>query len=322
MEIGSFIELDIREGAEYYPDIQHTARLNSGRAGIYHALRILDCNTISIPYYLCPTVKKFLDQHNVEVHEYFITEEFTPVLDPPEEDHVVLIVNYFGILSQERLKKISMPYSKVVIDNCPAFYTKPFDPYMHVYSARKFFGTPDGCYVLGKDAHTLMDEYPEDRSSDTAGFLLKRIEYGSETVYPERMINEKRIDEADVHKMSRLTQTLLKGIDYRSIGVKRRSNFLYAHELHETYNLLDPLQYMDDESVPIVYPLVIEDDSLVGRLQRERIYSGRWWNHVLERVPADSYEAFLSRFMIPLPIDQRYGMQEILHCSNVIREFL
>lgn len=48
---------------------------------------------------------------------------------------------------------------------------------MNIYSCRKFVGTPDGAYVIGKDAHKYVEKYPQCYSSDTCHFLLMRIEY-------------------------------------------------------------------------------------------------------------------------------------------------
>ena len=60
-----------------------------------------------------------------------------------------------------------------------------------VYSCRKFVGAPDGAYVVGKYAHKSVEEYPQCYSSDTAAFLLKRIEYGCEGKgYEARSIND------------------------------------------------------------------------------------------------------------------------------------
>lgn len=56
-------------------------------------------------------------------------------------------------------------------------------------------GAPDGAYVVGKDAHQFMEEYPQCYSSDMAAFLLKFIEYGCEGKgYEARGLNEDHID--------------------------------------------------------------------------------------------------------------------------------
>ena len=43
MEIGSFIEMQFEKGKEYYSQKTNIARLNTGRAAIWHAFRVLGC---------------------------------------------------------------------------------------------------------------------------------------------------------------------------------------------------------------------------------------------------------------------------------------
>lgn len=67
--------------------------------------------------------------------------------------------------------------------------------------------------------------YERDKSSDTAAFLLKSIEYGQNCVYEENLFNEDRIDNTPVKKMSLLTQRILQSVDYLNIQQIRKTNF-------------------------------------------------------------------------------------------------
>ena len=58
METGSFIELELPRGREYRKGNENTIRLNSGRAAIYHALRLTGCRTVYLPFYQCDTVRE------------------------------------------------------------------------------------------------------------------------------------------------------------------------------------------------------------------------------------------------------------------------
>jgi hypothetical protein len=152
MEIGSFIELDLRTTGEYYSGTTNIAKLNSGRTGIFHACRLLGCSSVYIPYYLCPSVRKFLSSKGIIVKSYFISEEFEPSGIQQEPDSAILIVNFFGIISNTFLKRSFLKFKNIIIDNCPAFYNDPLDGCLNIYSPRKFFGVPDGCYVIGENA--------------------------------------------------------------------------------------------------------------------------------------------------------------------------
>lgn len=322
MEIGSFLELEINPLGEYYTGNQHVARLNSARCGIYHSLRLYNCSTIYLPYYLCPSVSAFLTKKGIEIKKYNINNHFEPQISSIEFDAAILIVNYFGILSEDTLIRIKRNFNKVIIDNCPSFFSEPLDGCYNVYSTRKFFGVPDGCYVIGENAEKYTEEYEQDYSADTSAFLLKRLEIGCNAAYTDRMKNEKRLDESDVLNMSELTKALLKGIDYQRIKAKRSYNFLLSHELYKGINLLNLTELLGPHSTPIVYPLAIEDSSLVDKLREKQIYTGRWWKSVLKEVPEDSFEAWMSKYMIPVPIDQRYGNQELEDVFDNITELL
>ncbi|MBO7509653.1 MAG: hypothetical protein J6T35_00570 [Bacteroidales bacterium] len=319
MEIGSFLELQFPKGLEYYRQKNDIIRLNTGRAAIWHAFRLTGADRIWIPYYQCDSVRDFLCKKGVDVLYYSMDRHFNPVDLHPDEDDAVLLVNYFGVMSASRMAELAHPYPHAIIDNCQAFFSAPLAGLYNVYSARKFVGVPDGAYVLGPDAELFSSSYPQGYSSDTAQFLLQRIEYGCEGKgYEARMINEHRIDSEDVMKMSPLTRAILDGTDYLEICEKRRANFSYAHSLFGRVNQIDAMRHYDGETVPMVYPLVVEDDALLNRLLQAKHFQGHWWSYLLDEVPADSFEYWMSRYMIPVTIDQRYGRRELDYLADII----
>lgn len=319
MEIGSFLELELKDTGEFYEGEKDIARLNTGRSGILHALYLLNISSIHLPYYLCPTVRNFLIKNGIKVLPYHIADNFQPILETNDRSTAVLIVNYFGMMSKEKIIEMSKRLKNVIIDNSPAFFSLPIQSCYNVYSTRKFFGVADGAYVLGPSASVGTYKYNQDSSSDTSGFLLKRIEKGSSAVYAERTENENRLDGSCIMKMSGLTRKILKSIDYENIRVKRLENFNYSQDLFKKFNLLDPEKFIDENCVPMVYPLLIEDENLVNNLKINKIYTGRWWKSVLNEVPEYCLEAYLSRFLVPIPIDQRYGREEIDYIFRIFR---
>jgi hypothetical protein len=320
VEIGSFLALDLNKTGEYFADSSNLARLNSGRCGIYHSLKILNCSTIYLPYYLCPEVDEFLVKREIKTIKYSINSDFTPVLECNEEDSAVLIVNHFGMLSERKLFKMKKKFVNVIIDNCAAFFSPALPDCFNIYSCRKFFGVPDGCYVIGPNAFSSIEGYPEDQSSETASYLLKRIEKGCSEVYEERMQNESRINKSGIMRMSKLSQSLLCTIDYIGIRRKRYENFKYASKLYESFNLLNLNKFKTNDCIPLFYPLVVKDSDLIKKLQYKKIYTGHRWNSVLSEVTPNSLEAFLSKYMVPIPIDQRYSKSELDYCFKIISE--
>ena len=319
MEIGSFIELQFPKGKEFYSQKTDIARLNTGRAGIWHAYRITGCDAIWLPYYQCDSVRNFLIKKNVLIKYYHIDREFNPIDLEPLDNEAVVLVNYYGVMSTARMKDLATPYKHVIIDNCQAFFAKPLDNCLNVYSCRKFIGVPDGAYVIGKVAEQHTEEYEQSFSSDTSLFMLQRIEYGCEgKAYESRKMNEHRFETEGCKRMSLLTRTILDGTDYESIVNKRKENFTYAKQLFDPINCIIADQYCDLNTVPMVYPLLIEDDEVLIRLQKAKHFQGHWWEYLQDEMPEKSAEYWISRYIIPITIDQRYGKKELDYLQHII----
>ncbi|MBH1939412.1 hypothetical protein I5677_00730 [Mobilitalea sibirica] len=317
-EFGSFLELEFMKGREYYTG-SHIARLNTGRAGIYHACRVLGCEKVCLPYYECHTVREFLEKKGMKVRYYYLNEEFCPILPFCQEDEAVVLVNYFGVMGEKRMKHLAKQYPKVIIDNAQAFFAPPLKGCMNVYSVRKFIGAADGAYVIGNQAERYMDEYQQDYSSDTGLFLLLRIEYGCEgKAYENRVENEERLNTSDIRRMSELTHAILDGTDYERIRCRRRDNFSAACDCFDKINQIEPKRYYSEDCVPMVYPLLIEKEGLPERLVENKLFQGHWWSHLLMEVEPQTLEFRLSQYLIPVTIDQRYGKEEMESMFEII----
>lgn len=319
MEIGSFIELQLPKEREYYNANKDCARLNTGRSAIAHAYLLLNQKKIWLPIYQCDSVRETLSKVDADIRYYHIDQNFNPIDIPEDTTDTVLFANYYGIMSHKRMAQLSAPFKNVIIDNSQAFFCEPVVDKMNVYSCRKFVGVPDGAYVIGPMAESGIDAYPQGYSSDTAAFLLTRIEYGCEGKgYAARKINEDRIDSEGIRRMSALTRAILDATDYEYIKQKRCDNFVYAHSLFSEINRINPLHYFDDTTIPMVYPLVVEDASLLERLQAAKHFQGHWWSYVCEEQPQSTFEHWLSKYIIPITIDQRYNHSHINYLATII----
>ena len=119
--------------------------------------------------------------------------------------------------------------------------------------------------------------------------------------------------------MSLLTFSILDGTNYQEIQEKRRENFVYAHELFKGVNLLNPMQFYSEDCVPMVYPLMVKDESLLNRLLKAKHFQGRWWNYLLKETAQESMAHRLSKYMIPITIDQRYGKEELDYIAKIVK---
>ena len=87
-------------------------------------------------------------------------------------------------------------------------------------------------------------------------------------------------------------------------------------------NRINPTHYTDKDTVPMVYPLVVEDVSLLSKLIAAKHFQGHWWSYICDEQPEDSFEYWLSRYVIPITIDQRYGRKELDYLANVVNDKL
>lgn len=318
MEIGGYRELDLRTGLEYYGGAG-LVRLNAGRFGIYHALRCMNCHKIKLPYYLCETVRDFLLSKGVEVSYYHIGADMLPQVGNRLIDTAILLVNYFGLMKSAQLTEFVRENSNVIIDNTQGFYQPNILNAYSVYSPRKFFGVSDGCYVIGPNVERYLEEYPPDMSSDSSIFLFSRIETGGNANYVQYQENEKRLNEAGVRTMSELTHALLDNIDYVAIRERRQENYDYAATVFQDQNLLPAsLLVRETMQAPMAYPLLIENENLRYELKKHHIYVGQWWKYLLNESGTSILEKRLSRYLLPIPIDQRYSRSEIKYIADVI----
>lgn len=322
MEIGGYRELDLRTGLEFYASV-HPARLNAGRCGIYHAMRCMGIRKALLPYYQCETVRDFLLKKGIEVAYYHIGPDMLPILEEAPADTALVVVNYFGLIKPEQLSRLVRTQRNVIIDNTQGFYQPNIPGAYSVYSPRKFFGVPDGCYVIGTRAEQYLDEYVQDSSAPTANFLLARIESGGNANYALYQSSEARLEQSDILRMSKLTHALLDNIDYARIREKRQRNYDYAAAVFASLNRL-PAELLKRAGgqVPMVYPLLIEKEELRHQLKAHQIYVGQWWRYLLDDPRASAWEKELSRYLLPIQIDQRYGPEEIDYTAQMLQRAL
>ena len=107
-------------------------------------------------------------------------------------------------------------------------------------------------------------------------------------------------------------------VDFDYIKEKRKANFNFLHsELKHTnkLNIKDLLSFV----CPMVYPYYTDDEKLRSRLIDNKIFVATYWPNVLEWCKdQEGIEYDLAKKIIPLPIDQRYELQDL----NYIIEFI
>lgn len=301
-EIGGYPGLELNHGVEYHPNAMH---LNTGRNCFEYLLSTNDYTKMYVPYYICGAILEPIKKLNVDYEYYRIAANLDPVFDKKlGRKEAFLYVNYFG-LKDKTVRRLAQNYqNNLIIDNSQAFYSKPLKQIDTFYSARKFFGVPDGAYLYTDKS--LNVSFEQDVSYTRMEHLLRRIDVSAESAYHKFIENENSLIGQPIKIMSRLTRALLCNIDYKNAKLMRERNFLYLHdnlrELNELYFSIENL------NGPMVYPFLITKEGLGQKLIEAKIYIATYWPEVLNLLDKSCFECKLANFLLPLPIDQRYNL--------------
>lgn len=316
-EIGGYIELE----RNYLPMLHEGAiALNCGSSCLAYLIRARGIRTLRIPYFLCDCVEETCRKEGTEVHFYRIREDFTPAEDFCLKDGEWLyLVNFYGQLTEQQIRELAQRYGRVIVDNAQAYFDMPIEGVDTLYTCRKFFGVPDGAFLYTDTM--LQEELPRDESFERMHFLLGRFEQSASNFYEEYAANNDALSYEPIKAMSRLTDNLLRGIDYDRVKRVRTENYRYLSKRLSSVNLL---QLRDVEGA-FAYPLLLKKGSEIRKaLIRQKIYIPTLWPNV----PRDgSLEDNYAQNILPLPCDQRYGEEEmemivkaVLQCMQEIME--
>lgn len=317
-EFGGYLPLELSDGDELFDQYKDAkvGRFNSGRACIVAAVRALRPSKLYIPYYNCSVVREALEAAGFSYERYRLTSELEPDLEALGEGEWMLYVNYFGTSSDEKIRGIADKYKNVIFDNTQAFYAKPVldGRCLNVYSPRKFVGLIDGGYLVWNGAFDVPDDYPVDVSWERGSFLLKSIELGTNAAYRENLDSKTCLADG-IRRMSALTRRMLKSVNYSELAARRDRNY---RVLIKRFGDVNALKLPMNGYAPFVYPLVVEDPELRRRVVEKKIYVPQWWKYLLSEVPEDSVEAWLSRWLLPMPIDHRYTEQDMDDMAEIV----
>ena len=149
-------------------------------------------------------------------------------------------------------------------------------------------------------------------------FLLGRFERTAGEFYREYNANNQFFATEPIKRMSKLTDNLLHGIDYEKVERKRRENYAYLHKR------LGGMNQLNVKNAAFMYPLMVENGAAIRKmLQAKKIFIPTLWPTVFKVAKPTDVEYTMTENILPLPIDQRYGIedmeymvQEVLKCIS------
>lgn len=318
-EYGGYLPLELpKRGKDYFDNIdkESIVRLDCGRSAFWYALKDAKPKKLYVPYLNCINSTDPADLLGIPYEYYRLDDELTPVGVNPQENEAIMWINYYGNATDGQIKSVIERFknTNLIIDNCHAFFSKPVNGAYNCYSARKFFGVCDGAYLIKKDLVTI--DLPRSESAQEMLFLLETIEKGTNALYHKNLLNEERLGKQP-KGMSILTNCILQSIDYKTIREIRKANLL---ALHKQIGDLNEFTVNLESDTHMYYPLLICKDGLREKIVQRHIYTPTWWRHVPDYFREQTIETKLSKYMLMIPIDQRYNQDDMKKIAEIIRE--
>lgn len=315
MEYGGYIELERFSG-----DILHSdgIALNCGRSCLGYMLETKAVKRIYLPYFLCETVKHTVEEYGVEIWSYHIDRDFKPVIEFEVcNDEFLYLVNFYGQLTEEYIRQCIRKYKNIILDNAQNYFASPITGVHTIYTCRKFFGVPDGAFLYTSFNNT--NEYERDIVNDRMQFLLGRFEENASKFYGGYKYNNEYFEGKPVKQMSLISENILRALDYEAIKKRRNENWEYVSDKLSKYNGLTPVK----SKGPFAYPLLISDGMKIKRRLSDRlVYLPTLWPNVIEECAAETVENEYASNILPIPIDQRYSLQDMEKMCEIITDVI
>lgn len=358
MELGSEYSLNLSALSKtsdnlfsYLSDIKHSFYYDSGRSALRMLVSLLNKDyKVFLPEYICESVINCFDRPYV--HFYRINNDFSIDTDDlknkletfaliapynPNPFHtVIFLMHYFGaVQSQESLsqiKELAEKYNCLIIEDTThsIFSSKMTIGDYAVCSIRKWFPISKGGVLYSNTAPIGLPTYSPEPNADNekvTGLILKDLYIKNKLDCNElyRKIfkdYELKIDnQQKIYSISDLDRYIVECINISNIIQRRQRNYLYMKSVINEHGII-PIVIIKDTECPFSFPIRISDrDDFRQYLIQNNIYCAIHWpaDNICpnERPQANAN----SQELISLPIDQRYGQNELNYMIDVITKY-
>ncbi len=315
--IGGFFELLLpRQSVAYH---EGAVALSNGRACIRTMLRSLDIKKCYVPNYTCDAVYCPFELEGVDYELYSIDEHLNPVSVPTlAEGEFFYYINYFGVKNGTVNKLYDTYGDRLLIDNTHDFFKKRQHDCWSFTSARKYFGVPDGAFLYGKPGNNVGVDAPRFKDYSLA-HCVDRLKGDQDKSLQEFREYEASLN-SEIYRISRLSEKMLSSVDVEEVSQKRKDNFQTLHaRLREKNRFI--LDDMSEDDVPFAYPFLPEGDFDKTALYTSNIFIPTLWADPLAREGTTDFERRLATTLMPLPVDHRYGEEEMgFMAEQVLKE--
>lgn len=328
--VGGVFGLDLTTETSTTPPYTANASVHlvNGRSAIRLAVDRLSPDTVWLPSYLCTSIVDAIRDLDSTIRFYPVSYELEAGarswLDDLEENHLVLVIDYFGFpFDRNVCTEVRHRGAWLMLDACQALYSVPKPDFADfaVYSPRKFVGVPDGGVLSIVSARAeaaefqeaALDHSPADWWFDSLRSLMLRREFdlrGGDRSWYELFGRCEENAPAGYYAISDFSQAVLdRSVNYRADAQARRTNFKY---LADKLRAVALYKQLPEAVVPLGFPVRTADRDRVRQgLFGDSIYPPVHWP-LGAYVPDEFAESHrLEADIMTIPCDQRYGREDM-----------
>ncbi len=342
---------------------------NNGREALVTGLRFLGLGKgarILLPGYICSTVSDSLKQAGFELIFLDVEPDLLLPLDQlleiisSQEIRGVLLVDYFGFLSEENAK-ISLNLKKtgvlVLIDRCHSALSMSSIANDRIiadaiiYSIRKTLPVKDGGALLLASKINKRDDLHRNGWYRDLPFVLfhalERLIYilGWPNIYSNiiakiRSLNTRGNKSVDLHYYPDTSNTRLQDLDpsyllfnqlshanyLADVAKIRRHNYIKLAQAVKSIGLSTLFDHLDERVVPQVLPIIVTQSGLVEFLRNQAVGAYNWPGTELATEVVESPEKYINTIshnnkIVCLPIHQSINDMHIDRMVELIRQW-
>lgn len=306
--------------------MERVYKYSSGRSALYYIFLDIQSRygitTVYLPDYLCSSVVVAAEKSGMNVIFYPLNNqlEIDPDKLPMQNDEkaAIMLINYFGLKNLSKQISFVHGISKNVVvieDDVQAFYEFYKSDLTADYkftSLRKTFACPDGGIVKTNNELTEMSNPNKFHQYKLAGSILKSLrkpEYYDDDIYLHLFEKgELQIDDEIETGMSKMSQEIIKKVDFQRIAYIRQRNAKQIVEGLKTLGV-DTILPISDDCIPLFVPIWLDDRNNVRKqMFQNNIFCPVHWP--LEGMNIKK-GAEMAEHELSIIIDQRYTNKEM-----------
>lgn len=297
-----------------------------------------------VPPFTCETVLAPFIQLGYKLYSYqmdrnlITSPDMLKIAIQKYNPDVVLFHRYFGfdtfgecdiVIQEARNKGVVF-----IEDRTQSLYSKHkhIDVDFVIGSFRKWLGVPDGSFAVCKEGNFKYkpEEYNEPLQKMKLEASFEKYKYMNTGEGSKEVFLKKYRDAEDIlysakghYRMSPSSRELQESLDVEYMNMKRRDNYRFVYERLKGLDGINVLtSELEADIVPLYYTMIVEDRAALQVWLRDNaIYAPIVWT--LPDIKVDICEAaeYVYKHVLSLPIDQRYGLDDMSRMVECIQKW-